>query len=279
MRNLIVLIWKNYFFFLFVLLETLCVYLVIQSNYYQKATAVNSANALSAGILQTSNNIESYFYLKSENENLARENALLRSRILESYSMIVHDLKTVSDTVLRQKYTFTSAKVVNNSTNDRNNYITLDKGSDQGIRHNMAVISSTGVVGQVKEVSKNFCTVMSLLHSKTTISASIKRDGSYGPLTWDGSDYAYATLSDIPTHVKMIQGDTIVTSAYSPTFPQNIMIGTVESFIREKGKYFYTVKVKLSTDFKKISHVYIVNNIFKEEQESLEAKSQGDKND
>jgi rod shape-determining protein MreC len=277
MRNLIVLIWRNYFFFLFVLLEILCVYLVIQNNYYQRATAVNSANAVSAKILQTSSSIESYFYLKSENENLARENAELRSRILESYSMIVRDLHTVSDTLLRQKYTFTSAKVVNNSTNRRNNYITLDKGSDQGIEKNMAVIGSTGVVGQVKDVSKNFCTVMSLLHSKTTISASIKKDGSYGPLTWDGSDYSFATLSDIPTHVKLAKGDTIVTSAYSLTFPQNILIGTVESHVREAGKYFYTVKVKLSTDFKKITHVYIVNNMFKAEQEALEKKSTGDK--
>jgi rod shape-determining protein MreC len=253
--------------------------MIIQNNYYQRASIVNSANTVSANILQTSNNIESYFYLKTENENLAKENAALRAKILESYAITIRDQTTINDTTFRQKYTFTSAKVVNNSTNHRNNYITLDKGSDQGIMDNMAVISSTGVVGQVKEVSKNFCTVMSLLHSKTTISASIKKDGSYGPLTWDGVDYDFATLNDIPTHVNMKKGDTIVTSAYSLTFPQNILIGTVDSWERKAGKYFFTVRVKLSTDFKKITHVYIVNNMFKDEQQELETKSQADKND
>jgi rod shape-determining protein MreC len=166
--------------------------------------------------------------------------------------------------------------VVNNSTNRRNNFITLDKGSKQGVQINMAVITSTGVVGQVKDVSENFCTVMSMLHSRTTISSKLKKDGSYGPLTWDGKDYSNATLSDIPTHVRLTKGDTIVTSAYSLTFPENIMIGTVESYERESGKYFYTVKVKLSTDFKKLTYVYIVNNMFKEEQEALEKKSESE---
>ncbi|MDQ3047717.1 MAG: rod shape-determining protein MreC [Bacteroidota bacterium] len=273
MRNLVVFIWKHYFFFLFLLLEGFCVYLVVQNNYFQRASFVNSSNNVSAGVLKTSANIEEYFYLKNENENLARENAELRSRLPQAFSMLVNDQKTINDTAYRQKYTYTSAKVVNNSTNRRNNFITLDKGYEQGIRENMAVITSFGVVGQVKNVSSNFCTVMSLLHSKTTISAKIKKDGSYGPLVWEGVDFDYATLNDIPTHVKLAKGDTIVTSAYSLTFPENIMIGTVETFERPAGKYFFKVKVKLSTDFKKLTYVYIVNNMFKAEQEELENRS------
>jgi rod shape-determining protein MreC len=221
--------------------------------------------------------VEDYFYLKNVNEQLANENAELRSRLLESYAIIYNDLNTVKDTSLRQKYTFTSAKVVNNSTNRRNNYLTLAKGSKQGITKDMAVITNTGIVGQVKEVSENFCTVMSMLHSKTIVSAKIKKDGSYGPLTWDGEDFEYATLSDIPTHVRLKKGDTITTSAYSLTFPENIKIGTVDSWERKSGSNFFTVKVKLLTDFKKLSHVYIVNNLMKEEQMELEKKSETEK--
>lgn len=276
MRNLITFIWRNYFFFMFLLLEVFCVYLVVQNNYFQRASFVNSSNQASAKILKTSADVEEYFYLKSENEKLARENAALRSHSLVSFSKVVDDKYLVKDTVFRQKYTYTSCKVVNNSTNRRNNFLTLDKGSIHGVRNNMAVITSTGVVGQVKDVSDNFCTVMSLLNSKTTISSKIKKDGSYGPLTWDGEDFRYATLHDIPTHVRLVKGDTIVTSAYSRTFPENIMVGTVESFERKAGEYFYTVKVKLSTEFKKVSHVYIVTNILKEEQEDLEKRSEGD---
>jgi rod shape-determining protein MreC len=187
--------------------------------------------------------------------------------------MLVNDQYIVNDTVYRQKYTYTSAKVVNNSTNRRDNYLTLDKGSKQGIRNNMAVISSTGVVGVVKDVSDNFCTVISLLHSDLTISSKLKKDGSFGPLNWDGVNFSVATLSDIPTHVRLKEGDTVVTSQYSKMFPENIMIGTVQSYYTEPMKPFYTVKVNLSTDFKKLTYVYIVQNKLREEQEALEKKS------
>jgi rod shape-determining protein MreC len=277
MRNLLLFIWKHYFFFVFLLLESLCIYLIVQNNYYQRASLVNSSNNLSANVLKTSQNVRGYFYLKDVNENLANENAELRSRLLESYAVIYNDLYTVKDTALKQKYTFTSAKVVNNSTNRRNNYLTLDKGSKQGITKDMAVITNTGIVGQVKDVSENFCTVMSMLHSKSIVSAKIKKDGSYGPLTWDGVDFDIVTLSDIPTHVQLTPGDTIVTSAYSLTFPENIRIGTVVSKERKSGSYFFTVKVKLLTNFKKLSHVYIVNNLMKAEQEELEKKSETEK--
>lgn len=276
MRNLILFIWKHYFFFLFLLLEVGCIYLVVQNNYYQKASFVNSSNSISANILQTSTNVEQYFLLKDANEKLAKENADLRSHILTSFDISVNRNYTVNDTVYHQKYSYTSAKVVNVSTNMRNNYLTLNKGEKDGIQNDMAVITSTGIVGQVKDVSENFCTVMSVLHSKVTISSKIKKDGSYGPLTWDGVDFRYATLTDIPTHVRLVKGDTIVTTAFSRTFPENILIGTVESFERPTGKYFYTIKVKLSTDFKKLTYVYIVKNIHKAEQEELETRSETD---
>jgi rod shape-determining protein MreC len=165
---------------------------------------------------------------------------------------------------------------VNNSTNRRNNFLTLDKGFKQGIEKDMAVITNAGIVGQVKDVSENYCTVKSMLHSQSIVSAKIKKDGSYGPLTWDGKNSEFVTLSDIPTHVRLKAGDTIVTSAYSITFPENISIGTVDTFARKSGEYFYTVKVRLLTDFKKLTHVYIVDNKLKKEQQELEKKSEAE---
>ena len=276
MRNLILFIWKHYFVFLFLILETVCVYLVVQNNFYQRAKFINSSNLVSANILQTYSNVQNYFYLKNANENLIKENAELRSHSLVSFAAMVNNEYVINDTTYHQKYTYTSANVLNNSTNRRNNYLTLDKGTKQGIKQDMAVITSNGIVGSVKDVSDNFCTVMSMLHSKTIISSKIKKDGSFGPLSWDGADFSIATLNDIPTHVKLLKGDTITTSANSTIFPQNILIGTVESFEQKSGEIFYTVKVKLSTDFKKLTHVYIVNNMMKEEQEALEKKSEAD---
>jgi rod shape-determining protein MreC len=277
MRNLFSFIWRHYFFFLFLLLEFLCFYFIINKTKYQRASLVNSSNTISAQVLSISSSIKNYFYLKDENEKLAAENAELRSKILSSLSIISKVNYLKSDTTIHQKFTYTNAKVVNNSTNLRNNYLTLDKGWKQGVKKDMAVICASGVVGQVKDVSENFCTIMSLLHSRTIISSKIKKDGSYGPLTWDtDDDYATATLHDIPTHVRLIKGDSIVTSPYSLTFPENIMIGRVENFVRKSGEYFYTIKVRLNTNFKKLSLVYIVNNIYKEEQEQLEQASFND---
>lgn len=276
MRSLLLFIWKHYFFFVFLMLESVCLYLVVQNNYYQHASFINSSNNVSANILESSHNVKDYFYLKDVNEMLAKENAELRSRLLESYSMVVNNWSKMTDTVLRQKYIYTSAKVVNNSTNRRNNYLTLDKGAKQGIKVGMAVITNAGIVGEVLDVSENFSTVKSMLHSQSIVSAKIKKDGSYGPLTWDGADFEYVTLSDIPTHVHLVKGDTIVTSPYSKIFPENIRIGTVDTSERKSGENFFTVKVRLLTDFKKLTHVYIVENLLKKEQEELEKKSEAE---
>ena len=273
MRNLTLFIWKHSFFFLFLLLEIVCVYLVVRNNSFQKASFINSANSLSISVLGASNNIKDYFHLKNENENLAKENAILRTHSLISFSKLVNSQYTIYDTVYNQKYTYTNCKVVNNSTNRRNNYITLNKGEKHGVQRNMGVITSEGIVGLVKEVSTNFCTVMSLLHSKASISSKIKKNNFFGPLTWDGKSFRYATLVDIPSHVDLAIGDTIVTSAYSLSFPENIMVGTIDSYEKKEGAFFYIIKVKLSTEFKKLSHVYVVNNLQKKEQLELEELS------
>lgn len=276
MRSLFLFIWKYYFFFLFFLLEALSVYFLVRTNSFHRTSFVSSANNISGSVLQSYSDINEYFHLREANEQLAKENAMFHSMELPSFIRSYGDTYSFNDSVYKQQYEYISAKVVNNSTNRRSNYLTLNKGSKQGIKQDMAVISSTGVIGIVKDVSDNFSSVMSLLHKDTKVSSKIKKDGSFGPLSWMGEDYRYAVLTDIPTHVRLVKGDTIITSAYSATFPEGILVGTVESFERKSGEYFYTVKVKLSTDFKKLNYVYVVTNILKEEQENLEKISQND---
>ena len=279
MRNLLVFIWKNYFLFLFLLLETLCVYLLVSNNYFHQASFINSTNSMVGSAYTTYSDFTEYLHLRTQNEILAAENANLKSFVKESSSTVSTKIQTINDTIYHRKYTFLSAKVVNNSTNRRNNYLTLNIGSKQGITRDMAVICSGGVVGLVKDVSDNFCSVMSLLHKDSKISSKLKKDGSFGPLFWEGDDYRYATLIDIPTHVKLVKGDTIVTSAFSTIFPEGIMVGTVESYELKAREYFYTVRVRLSTDFKKLNYVYVINNLMKNEQEELETRSQVQPND
>lgn len=276
MRNLIVFIWKNYFFFLFLSLETSSVYLIVQNNSFQKAGFISSTNNVTGTIFLAYNDVNQYLHLTATNKELANENAMLRQNAISSRRKLSIDSTLVDDVMYKQRYVYISAKVVNNSTNRRSNYLTLNVGSKQGIKADMAVISSSGVVGIIKDVSENFCSAMSLLHKDTKISSKIKKEGSFGPLYWEGEDFRYATLGDIPTHVRLIKGDTIITSAYSSIFPEGISVGTVDSFEKKSGEYFYTVKVKLSTEFKKLDYVYIIKNIEKQEQDQLENKSQND---
>lgn len=145
----------------------------------------------------------------------------------------------------------------------------------------MAIINSEGIVGVITNVSKNFSSALSILHKDVKVNCMLKKDGSYGPLSWEkDDDYTSATITDIPIHAKIKNGDTIVTSALSSIFPEGIPVGTVKNFERKSGDAFYTVKVNLSTGYKKLNHVYVIKNVFKGEQDSLEIKSQKhDKND
>jgi rod shape-determining protein MreC len=270
MRNLFLFIWKHNFFFLFFLLETISIYFLVSHNYFHRATFINSANNVSGSINEPYSNVNDYFNLREANKALAEENARLHSCNKEAFDSYSKSTTTVNDTVYRQKYLYRSAKVVSNSVSNQKNYITLNIGSKQGVKKNMAVVSPQGVVGIVEEVSENFSSVMSVLHIDAKISSKVKKDGSFGPLFWEGGDARYVTLTDIPTHVKLTKGDTIVTSAYSTIFPEGIMIGTVEDAVVKSGQYFFTIKVKLSTPFKSLNHVYVIENILKDEQETLE---------
>ncbi|MFN5710687.1 MAG: rod shape-determining protein MreC [Bacteroidota bacterium] len=276
MRNLLRFLWKYSNFVLFILMEVCCFYLIFQNNSFQRASWINSSNAFAGNVFTTVNSIKEYFALKETNELLAAENARLRTQSLGSYAKYITTKTNVSDTVLKQQYTYIPADVVNNSVNRRNNYLTLNRGYKQGITRDMAVITSNGIVGYIKDVSANYCTVLSILNKDAKISAKVKRYDELGSLIWEGGDYRYGLLQDIGTHVKIAKGDSIVTSNFSDIFPSNIMIGTVESYAPREGGEFYNIKVKYSANLKNVTHVYIINNILRQEKIQLEERSQHD---
>ena len=276
MRTLLNFLVRNYYNLLFIFLQILCVLLITKNRNFQSTHIINSSNTISAEAFQAISNTKEYLSLKEENTKLARENAgllnIIRSR---SYELIQISSLQKNDTLYKQKYIYTNAKVINNSTNLRSNYLTLNIGSAQGITHDMAIINSEGIVGVINNVSKNFSSALSILHKDVKVNCMLKKDGSYGPLSWEkDDDYTSATITDIPIHAKIKNGDTIVTSALSSIFPEGISVGTVKSFERKSGDAFYTVKVNLSTSYKKLNHVYVIKNVFKTEQDSLEVKSQ-----
>ncbi len=274
MKNLLNFIYRNNFFFVFLLLEFICVFILIRNNGYQGSSLLNSSNAISANIYAMQAGTKEYLLLKDENERLSEQNTYLLNRLKLGYAALPLKTYTRHDTLYRQDYEFMSGKVINSSVTKRNNYLTLNIGSKLGVTRDMAVISSNGIIGIVKDVSPNFSSVMSILHKDVRVYCQLKKDGVYGPLIWDGSDYRYSNLINIPTYSKIQKGDTVITSSLSGIFPEGLLVGFVESYERRQNESFYTVKVRLSADFKKVNHISVVRYNKKAERDSLELKSQ-----
>lgn len=214
--------------------------------------------------------IKEYINLKDENKRLSDENARLRTMLGDTTMPLRADSYIKNDTIYHKQYQFISAKIINNSTNRRSNYITLDKGKADGIKPDMGVVASNGVVGKVKYVSEHFAVVMSFLHKDMHISAMIKKNKYFGSLVWEGGSSKKATLNDLAVHVPIAIGDTVVTSFKSDIYPEGIMLGTIAHFELNPGQNFYSITVNLSTNFSNVSYVYVVNNLMKDEQTKLE---------
>ena len=272
MRNLLLFFKRYSYVFLFSILETGAILLIVQNSYYQSSKMISWCNSIAGGCYSQMVNISSYFKLAETNRQLVEENAHLREQLANSY--IHYDRKEfeVNDTVYKQQYTYIEAQIIKNSYNKRGNYIMINKGTRQGVRNDMAVMSPQGIVGVVVNTTRNFATIMSVLHPDSRNSVKVKRTNISGSLIWDGKDFRYGTLIDIPTTHKLHKNDTIITSGYSQEFPEGIVVGYVESASQDSGNGFYTVKIRLATDFNKINFVYVINNNFYQEQQILNKK-------
>jgi len=269
MRNLLAFIFNRYYVLLFLFLEIISVLLFVNDSYYQRTTFINATNEITGNINQGVNDVSDYFSLKRENEILAIENARFHDLAIDAFNRTDRAVFVKNDTVYKQQYDYIAAKIISNSVMRRDNYLMLNKGSLDGIEKDMAVISPLGVVGIVKNVSSNFCTVISMLHKDMKLSAKIKKNDYVGTVVWNGGNYRLGNLKDIPFHVLLAHGDTVLTSGYSLLFPEGIMVGNIENFHIVEGDNFYNIKIRFSNDFNRISYVYVVRNLMKKEQDAL----------
>lgn len=270
MRNIIRFFLQIRIVLLFIFLEIIAGIFIARQNVYHKAAFFNSSMEINARILAIRSEIVSYFSLREENQRLLEENAYLRSRMESSF--IISDKKVfeVNDTLYRQQFEYVTATVISYSNNQRNNYLTIDKGIDQGIVKGMGVYSPNGVIGVVDHCSKNYSLVRSFLHSSVQISTKVERLGAVGTAVWDGVNFNYAYLNDIPLHVGVKPGDTLVTSRFSSIFPEGILLGFVENVNTDETRAFYKIRFRLSVDFSKIEGVYVIRNLVKEELDELQ---------
>ncbi len=271
MRNLIIF-FRNYFNFLFFLLiEIVCFTIFLRDNSFQRSAFLNSSNAVTGKLYQKYNDIQYYFQLKSTNDSLVQENARLRNRLLSDYDRPDTGSLQVTDTGLGRKFVWLPAKVVNNSVNNANNYITLHRGRNQQVFPNMGVMSPSGVAGIVRSVSGNYAVVMSLLNKQTSISARVD-SGYTGSVVWSPLlDGAHGILKDIPRSARVKTGDAVVTSGFSTLFPGGIPVGYVDRITDDPSSNFHTIRIRFATNFYNLQYVYVIRNLKGDEKNKLES--------
>jgi rod shape-determining protein MreC len=272
MQRILLFIYQYRAFFTFLILEFISMALYIQNNSYTGARFFNSANRFTVTINNITNNVREFFALREVNRTLAEENRRLREQLQQYIQQRYYPADTAKDSARIRQYEFISAKVVNNSVGRFTNFITIDRGVQDGVAPDMAVISPEGVVGKVKVSGNHFSVVTSLLNVDVMISARLKRTGHFGTVQWDGSDPDYTLFKFLPRHVQPVRGDSIVTTGYSGIFPENLLIGTVADIELPQGAPFYTIRVRLAQDFRRLSYVTVIRNRLLPELDSLELR-------
>lgn len=273
MRNLLNFFAKNSPFFLWLFLVIISIVLLCQNNPYHRSIWFGSANAVVGNVYDFQSNVTGYIGLREINEDLLNRTGQLESENLALRQLLrkYEDLEHLStDTVTQYKYML--AHVVSNSITNAENYITLDKGLRDGIRQDLGVADQNGVIGIVSKVSDHYSLVISVLNPKLRLSVMIKNNESFGSLVWDGKDYRYAILEDLPRSVKFELGDTIVTTGYTTSFPKNVPVGRVSESYDEGGS-FLRLRIELFTDFNRLNDVHVIVNELQEEQLNLESQS------
>jgi rod shape-determining protein MreC len=258
-------------FLFLILLEILSGWLVIRNNHYQNAAFFNSSNKIAGSIHNFNNNITSYFDLQQVNNHLVLENAQLHtdlSRLRNRLGQVNQNL--AAERVSIDNYNFIPASVINNSTRKLSNYITIDKGQQDLVEPNMAVINNQGVVGKVKTASANFATIISILHPDVLTSALLKRTNTLCTVKWNGRDPEKAEILYVPRHLAVNVGDSVVCSGYNAIYPSGVPIGVVSKVDIKEESTFYDLEITFATKFDQLSFVFVVSNTLKLEKDSLE---------
>lgn len=271
MKNLWLFLVRYNAFFWFILFFTTSLLFVVQNNRFQRTTFINSSNIVVGSFYDKLNSWKSYLALDETNKNLAQENTQLRQQLQNYILLDTKDSIQIEDSLEQNRYLFTVAEVVNNSTHQKSNFITINKGKKEGIEKGLGVITSNGVVGIVLNVSDNFSTIQSLLHPDSRISVTLDTLNVFGSLVWgENIDPRFALVRDIPNHVIIQKGQKVYTSGFS-LFPKGIEIGQVEETGLTSGESFLDVRIKLKTNFSNINHVYVVKDLLEDEKNKLEA--------
>lgn len=273
MKNLIHFIMRYSAWFVFAFYVIISLLLLVTGNNYQRSVYLTSANYVTGSVYKAASQVTGYFHLKTINEDLQANNALLQNEVLNLKEQLAQYKVLASDSLLPINYPdrfgYVSAAVINNNTSHRKNFFTIDKGALDGIKSGMGVVDHNGVAGIVNVTGPHMSRVISLLNENQHFSVKLKDTEFIGSMSWKGGDPTIGYVEEIPRHARYNIGDTIVTSGYSTTFPEGIPVGKVLARVKSGDDSFFTLKIKLATDFRSLSTIRVVKDIYKTEIDSL----------
>ena len=276
MRFLLAFLKKYAFFFLFLVLEAVALLWMLNRHDYQRSVFSNASANVAGSMFEVVNNIADYANLGRENNKLLEENKKLRNALQYHRNKYPHDTTrqdtltyVTRDSLQVRKFIYEPVNFIHNSVHKPNNYLMIDKGSKDSIFQDMGLINSQGVIGIVINTSKNYGWAMSLLNSNIKISAMLQQTQQMGTAEWDGQDYRYGILSDIPAHSEVNKGDTIVTSGYSQVFPEGVLLGRVEEVTLKEGINMYSIRFRYAAEFNSLDYGYVIKNLFIDEIDSI----------
>jgi rod shape-determining protein MreC len=279
MRNLLIFISKYNAFFLFIIFEIISLLLLLNYNSFQKASYITSSNDVTGAINTKVSQVDDYLSLGRVNDSLAKENAMLRGQLKTAFYIDTMAKRKVTDTAYNQQYEYLPAKVISNSTNRRNNYITINRGSKDGIAKDMGVICGSGVVGLVVKTTEHFANIQSVLNSNSRISAMLADSKEIGTFTWTNNlDPHQGLLMDVSNNVKPKIGEQVVTSGQS-LYPTGIAIGKISDLHAKEGGLFLNMYLNLAVDYSKLEYVYVVINKLAKEQAEVQAQPKKEKDE
>lgn len=274
MQNIIRLLQKFRIVLLFLFLQAICfIFIVGGSNDFHRASFASSSNRFSGFVYSITSNISGYFHLEKENSQLIEENNRLKELLVKNQIKVGVSYIKVNDTFYHQQYDFISAKVINNSINNRLNFITINVGSEHKIAPNMAVVGTKGVVGKTVAVSSHFATVKPIINQDFQMTARHKNSLKFGRLIWDDDDYTSATVVDVPSSVTIHEGDIFETRGDDGLFPEGIAIGKVIEVTPIEGETYQHIRLGLIEDYSSMYNVSVVINLKGKEQLELEQET------
>lgn len=272
MQQILYFLKRFRFFLLFLVLQIIALGFTIQHHSYHKSKFVNSSNSITGGIYNKISAITEFINLKEENLRLIEENVQLKNQFQSSKNntIVIRD-SIVSD----KKFQFIFAKIINNNYTKQNNFLTINKGENQGIEEDLGVINSKGIIGVIKNTSNKYATVLSILNRNSKVHVKLKNSNHIGTLEWNGKNPNTVQLTDIPRQAEFKEGDTIITGGKSAIFPEGINVGTIKNFAFEHNQY-KEINISLFNDMTSLGYVQIIKNLEREEQLNLEQQTENE---